>query len=685
MSPFSVDWRRVARLALLSRRMDELEVQQLTPQGKVKYQFSAMGHELVQILTALLLTHPHDAATVYYRSRPFALAAGLTAGEALAAGMARTGSPSQGRDAGVMFHLPRREGPTILPSSGDVGAQYPTAAGWAQAIRYRTRVLKEQAWEGAIAVAMGGDGSVASNGFWAALNVVTPLRLPMLFVIEDNKYGISVRSDLQTPGGNIAANLAAYGHLKVLDGRGYLPEEALALLSEAVEHVRSGAGPCLVRLQVPRLLGHTFVDNQAYKSPEEREAEQQQDPLRHLRVFLEREGVLSAEEWETLDREVQEELQEALAWAEAQPEPDPAEATRFLYFEGTPPVMGGLRPEGTQPPMGEAEARIADPRRLNLGDAVRRTLESEMARNPRIAVFGEDVAVKGGVHAVTLGLLQRFGPERVFDTSLNEAGIIGRAVGMALAGLMPVPEIQFRKYADPAREQLHDVGFLRWRTAGQFAAPLVVRMPVGFARKTGDPWHSFVDAAEFAHMMGWRIAFPSNAEDAVGLLRTALRSDDPTVFFEHRYLLDAAEARRPYPGDDFCLPFGRAARLMEGESLTVVTWGAMVHRCLEAAEAFPGRVTVLDLRTLLPWDQEQVLESVRRTGKVLIVDEENITAGFAAEIAAVIAEKAFEFLDAPVSRVAGADVPVPYNIPLMHAVVPTVERIRERMEALLAF
>ena len=186
-------------------------------------------------------------------------------------------------------------------------------------------------------------------------------------------------------------------------------------------------------------------------------------------------------------------------------------------------------------------------------------------------------------------------------------------------------------------------------------------------------------------MMGWRIAFPSNAEDAVGLLRTALRSDDPTVFFEHRYLLDAAEARRPYPGDDFCLPFGRAARLMEGESLTVVTWGAMVHRCLEAAEAFPGRVTVLDLRTLLPWDQEQVLESVRRTGKVLIVDEENITAGFAAEIAAVIAEKAFEFLDAPVSRVAGADVPVPYNIPLMHAVVPTVERIRERMEALLAF
>lgn len=256
---------------------------------------------------------------------------------------------------------------------------------------------------------------------------------------------------------------------------------------------------------------------------------------------------------------------------------------------------------------------------------------------------------------------------------------------MALAGLLPVPEIQFRKYADPAFEQISDLGTIRWRTANKFAAPVVVRIPVGFGKKTGDPWHSVTAEATYAHTLGWRIAFPSNAADAVGLLRSALRGDDPTFFFEHRALLDTPEGRRPYPGDEYCLPFGAATRLIEGDELTVITWGSMVPRCLEAAKDFPGRVEVLDLRTISPWDKDQVLESVSCTGKALVVHEDTLTAGFAAEILAVIAEQGFTFLDAPVARLATPDVPIPFNNQVMEAILPGVERIRDKMKDLLEF
>jgi 2-oxoisovalerate dehydrogenase E1 component len=300
-------------------------------------------------------------------------------------------------------------------------------------------------------------------------------------------------------------------------------------------------------------------------------------------------------------------------------------------------------------------------------------------------VFGEDVGVKGGVHGATLDMQAHFGPDRVLDTSLSEEGIIGRAVGMALAGLLPVPEIQFRKYADPAHEQISDLGTLRWRTANNFAAAVVVRIPVGFSKKTGDPWHSVSGEAVYAHTLGWRIAYPSNAADAVGLLRTALRGDDPTFFFEHRALLDTPDGRRPYPGDNFCLPFGRAARLLQGDELTVITWGAMTPRCMEAAKAFSGRVTLLDLRTIVPWDREAVLEAARRTGKVLIVHEDTLTSGFGSEIAAQIVSQAFTDLDAPIERLTTPDLPIPYNIGLMEAVLPSVERIRQKIQALLAY
>jgi 2-oxoisovalerate dehydrogenase E1 component len=312
-------------------------------------------------------------------------------------------------------------------------------------------------------------------------------------------------------------------------------------------------------------------------------------------------------------------------------------------------------------------------------------MESELNRNSRMLIFGEDVGVKGGVHGATLDMQTHFGTERVFDTSLSEEGIIGRAVGMALAGLMPVPEIQFRKYADPAHEQISDLGTLRWRTANNFAAPVVVRIPVGYGKKTGDPWHSVSGETIFAHLVGWRIAYPSNAEDAVGLLRTALRGDDPTFFFEHRALLDTAEGRRPYPGDDYCLPFGIASQVVEGNELTMISWGETVHRCLAAVRNYPGRVELIDLRTIIPWDKEAVLRSVQKTGKVLVVHEDTITAGFAGEIIATITEQAFTVLDAPIQRLATPDIPIPFNRNMMEAIIPSVQRIQAKVDWLLSY
>lgn len=680
----SPDWHEVAHKVLLSRKMDLLEVNQLTPQGKVKYQFSAAGHELAQVLLAQVLTHPHDAATVYYRSRPFMLARGLSAADALAAGMARAAGPSSGRDAGEMYNLPGNGQLTVLPTSGNVGAQYSPAAGWAQSIRYHSQVLEQPDWNGAIAVAMGGEGSVAANGFWAALNIVTTLWYPFLYFIEDNQYGLSVPSLCQTPGGNIAANLSGYENLKTMDADGTDPSAAWKAIETAVSFVRTEGGPCLLRMRVPRLMGHTFVDTQTYKSEQQRKDEAARDPLPKLQQYLLEQGILDADTWQTLESNVELELQQALGAAEATPEPSTDDTASHTYYYGKSPAQGGLRPGAFLLPLGSP---VPHPQgaRINMIDAIRRTLESEMEINPRLLVFGEDVGVKGGVHGATLGMQTRFGEDRVFDTSLNEDGIIGRSIGMALAGLLPVPEIQFRKYADPAHEQLDDLGTLRWRTANRFAAPVVVRMPVGFSKKTGDPWHSVSAEAIYAHFIGWRIAYPSNAEDAVGLLRSALRGDDPTFFFEHRALYDGAEARRPYPGDDYCLPFGIATRLLQGDELTLVTWGAMVHRCLEAAEEFTGRVDLLDLRTILPWDRDRVLESVHHTGKLLVVHEDTITNGFAAEIIATINEQAFSDLDAPISRLATPDVPIPYNMTLMDKFLPGVENIRLGIQHLLDY
>jgi len=678
------DWRRVAYLTMLSRTLDEMEEADLTPNGLVKYQFSARGHELGQVLLSQLATHPHDGASVYYRCRPFALGSGLTATEAFAAGMTKAGGLNDGRDVGTVFNLPRRSGATILPNAGDVGSQYTPGVGWAQAIRYYVEELEEQSWEGAIAIIFGGDGSVASNGFWSALTIATTLHLPALFVIEDNGLAISVEGYHQTPASNIAKNLAAFSNLTIWDGSGVKPAETARLVHDAVTHMRAGNGPGLLHVTVPRISGHSSVDNQAYKTIEDLARDARLDPMPALRAYLVP-ALMSADEWNALFERPQADAQAALDEAMSWPEPEVESVTRYVWHEpANPAQMGGPAASGLKLPSGADVPQPPEPTRMNMVDAIRRTLDVELSVNPRAMIFGEDVGRKGGVHAATLGLQKKYGEGRVFDTSLSEEGIIGRSVGMVIAGLTPIPEIQFRKYADPAIEQIHNCGTTRWRSANHFASPIVVRIPGGY-RKIGDPWHSVTNEVAYAHSVGWKVAVASNAEDAVGLLRTALRGDDPVIFFEHRAMLDAPWARRPYPGDDYMLPFGKARIIRAGDDLTVVTWGAMVERCELAADALDAAIEIIDLRTLQPWDKAGVLASVRKTSKCLIVHEDIGFGGFGAEIAATIADEAFEELDGPVLRVTSPQTLVPYSQKLMSGVVPSVERIRAGMEKLLAY
>lgn len=670
----SAEWLRVARSMLCSRAIDTIEESELYPQKKIAYQFSATGHELGQVLLGQRLSHPHDGVSVYYRSRPLLLCLGLTPVEAFAGPLGTAQSLTQGRDIGVVFHLPSRGGATVLPMAGEVGGQYTPAVGWAEAIRYRTEVLGESAWQGAVAVAHGGEGSVATNGFWSALNLAATNRLPILFFIEDNGYAISVPVEKQVPGGDVLQNLASFEQLQRFSGDGTDPGETLRLVDAALGAIRSGHGPAILRLKVPRLCGHSGQDSQHYRSRESVEAERKRDPLARLRLFVSAHGVTD-QQWDSLETEVRKEMELARDAALAQDPAAPSTVSEHVWADAAPERLEH-RPH---PASEEAAARV------NMGEAIRMTLASELRRDSSMLLFGEDVGAKGGVHAVTLDLQREFGERRVFDTSLSEEGIIGRSVGMALAGLRPVPEIQFRKYLDPGMEQFRNCGTIRWRTAGAFSAPVVVRVAGGFSRRAGDPWHSMSSESELVRATGWHVFVPSNVADAVGLLRAAVRGADPVVFFEHRALLDASSSRGSYPGDEHLVQPGTAVYKIRGTDLTVVTWGGMVERCLRAAETSSCSASVLDLRTLSPWDRAAVLESVRETHRLLVVHEEGITAGFGAEIAATVAEQCFDALDAPIRRLASSDVPIPYHPQLMEAVLPTVDGISRAMRELVDY
>lgn len=674
---------KVANTMLLSRAIDDKEENVLVPDKKILYQFSSKGHELAQIILGMHLTNPLDAASAYYRSRPLMLTLGLTVDDAIASDMAKSGGYSDGRDIGVVCNLPGENSPKVLPMAGDVGSQYTPAVGYAQAIEHRRTYLKDESYSEAISVILGGDGSVATNGFWSALTMATTLHLPVLFFIEDNGYGISVSSDLQTPGGNIANNLYSFKNLRIFSGDGTDPDEALELIKQSTGYVRSRKGPALIRLTVPRLTGHSYQDNQSYKSEEKKNQEEKSDPLIKLKKKIVP-SLISENEWAQMEKEnlkiVDEMTQKAMN------RPEPTTDTLFsVYSHQYQDVqsIGGLYSEGYKFPKSNSDPS-PEKQRINIVEAIRRTLASELEINDKLLVFGEDVGAKGGVHAATMDLQSTYGKERVFDTSLSEEGIIGRSVGLAYGGLMPVAEIQFRKYADPATEQLKNTGTIRWRTANKYAAPMVVRMPGGFA-KCGDPWHSESNEVFFARMIGWQVAYPSNAEDAVGLLRAAMRSNDPTIFFEHRNLLDSKYARKPYPGDDYVIPFGKAKVLQEGDDITIITWGAMCERCEMAAKESTFSLEVIDLRTIMPWDRETVFQSVKKTNRCIIVHEDTATAGFGSEIASQISDRLFNYLDAPVSRLTMPDIPMPYNVGLMNHLLPDVQKIQSKVDELMDF
>ncbi|HEX4933858.1 MAG TPA: transketolase C-terminal domain-containing protein, partial [Gemmatimonadaceae bacterium] len=649
------------------------------------YQFSARGHDVGQCILGSLLNGKHDGVGAYYRSRPLLLALGLPLDDALGSPLGRAGGFSDGRDIGVVCNLPNRNGATVLPMSGDVGSQYTPTAGWAQSITYHRDVLGDRTWDGAIAVTLGGDGSVATNGFWSALTMATTLALPMLFYVEDNHLGISVSGDMQTPGGNIARNLASFGNLFIQDGDGTDPADAATRIKACVDHVRAGHGPALVHLTVPRLSSHSGPDNQkGYRTDAEIAADAARDPLPHLKAFLVP-SLLSEDDWRNLEGDVARDVAAALAAARARPTPDPDSIRRHRYAEADAPAdeaMGGLS-AAEREALGGTTIPAEGGETLRFQEAIRRTLRRELEVNPKVVVFGEDVGLKGGVHLVTEGLQKQFGRGRVFDTSLSEEGIVGRAVGMAISGLVPVAEIQFRKYADPATEQLNNTGTMRWRTANRFCAPIVVRMPGGFGKDVGDPWHSLSAEVVWAHAIGWQVAVPSNAADAVGLLRAAMRSPNPTIFFEHRSLLMTSDGSARYPGDDYIVPFGVGQVVRAGSDVTVVTWGAMAHRCVDALARVEASVELIDLRSIAPWDKELVLESVRKTGRCLIVHEDTRTAGFGAEVGAVLAQEAFWYLDAPVERLCVDDVPMPYHPVLLDAVLPSSAEIALRIDALV--
>ncbi len=676
-APSTAWWLALLERALISRAMDDLEVtKEYRPnpdrpqEGKLKFQFSAKGHEVSQLIAAALLSHPHDGATVYYRSRPLLLGVGLSPFEAFASVMHKTEGVSGGRDIGVVFNHRQPGGVTVLPASGDVGAQFTPAVGWAQAVQYRAAVMNQAEYAGAVAVAHAGDGATSTNGFWAALNIAAPRRLPYVFLIEDNQYALSVPWRYQSGAPSVVDNLRSFRDLDIESIEGGDIPALYSTLRAAISRARNG-GAQLVHVKVPRLTGHNWQDPAAYKSAEEKESDLARDPLARLIAYLgEQHGVSAVRVAELSDAArtfVQ--TQADAAWNEGH-DPAPDDATTHLFAPAKP------RPATEPNTVGQ---------RLTMQQAIRQTLEDELAHDPAVLVFGEDVGAFAGVHRVSEGLQTRFGEARVFDTSLNEEGIIGRAVGMAACGLHPVPEIQFRKYADPAHEQITDLGSLRWRTHGRFSAPVVVRIPVGYQLMGGDPWHAVTGEAIFAHLPGWQIAYPSNVPDAVGLLRTAVRGDNPVMFLEHRLLYRLRDANAPYPGPDYALPFGQARTVRPGHHALIITWGESVYRSLEAATALAAQgveTEVLDLRTIVPWDAEAVFAAVRRIGKVLIVHEDTLTCGFGAELAAQIAQHAFSDLDGPIYRVATADVPSPAHKNLFDAVMPTTAKIQAALTEL---
>ncbi len=656
---------RVYRTMLLSRRLDE-KMLTLLKQGKGFFHIGCAGHEAAQAAIGLLSQPGHDWFALYYRDLSMALSLGMTARETMLAHLAKADDPnSGGRQMSEHYGLRDKH---IITTSSSVGAQFLPGLGMAMGIQRRG--------EDAYAYVSCGEGATSQGAFHEALNWAARIKAPTLFFVQDNKYAISVPVEDQTAGGTPYKLAAGYEGLRRarFDGTDFFKVYAVA--KAAIEHMRNGDGPVCLVADVVRLLPHSSSDNHAkYRSPEELQKDQQVDPISRLEVALVEAGVLNEDKIEQLRKEIRKEVDEAARWADQQPDPDPETATRHVYFEGDL----GLDFEATEP--------TGEP--IVLVDAINHALQEEMELNERIVVYGEDVAGgKGGVFTATRELTDRFGRDRCFNSPLAEDSIIGTAVGLAASGFKPVVEIQFADYIWPALQQLRNqVASFRYRSNDAWSCPMVIRVPSG-GYIHGGLCHSQNIEAFFGHMPGFLIAFPSTAADAKGLLKTAIRMEDPVIFLEHKALYRAAAARSPEPDADYFLPFGKARTVREGTDISVITYGMMVHMATKVARELEKEgvsVEIIDLRTIVPLDADAILASVKKTNRALVLYEDHEFAGFGAEISAQIAQHAFEYLDAPVHRVAGAFSPIPFADPLEKAVLPQEDDIREGIRHVLAY
>jgi 2-oxoisovalerate dehydrogenase E1 component len=706
----------IYRLMYLSRRVDDREIL-LKRQQKVFFQVSGAGHEALQVGAALALKPGYDWFFPYYRDRALCLALGVTPTEMLLQGVgAATDPASGGRQMPTHWSSKQLH---IVSTSSSTTTQLLHAVGCAEAGRYFSRhpdtaakvegdyrAFHDVEFHGdEVVLTSLGEGSTSQGEFWEALNTASNRKLPVIFLVEDNGYAISVPVEVNTPGGNISRLVANFPNFHFAEIDGTDPEVCLRAFQEAVAYCRAGKGPAFVHGHCVRPYSHSLSDDdKLYRSTAEREADAMRDPITRMQMRLLREGILTEEQINALEHELDREAEVAADRALEAPLPTVESIQSHVYSPDLDPTSKLFATEEVQAPGSAGGGKTggekgSSPR--TMADLINACLHDEMRRDHRIVVYGEDVADasreealeevkgKGGVFKLTAGLQSEFGSERVFNSPLAEANIVGRAVGYAARGMKPVVEIQFFDYIWPAMHQIHnELALMRWRSNGAWASPAVVRVPIGGYLTGGAIYHSQSGESIFTHIPGLRVVFPSNALDANGLLRTAIRCDDPVLFLEHKRLYRETYGRAPYPGPEFAIPFGKAKIVRPGSHITLVTYGAIVPRALQAAQKAKLQgveVEILDLRTLNPYDWEAIAASVRKTSRVIVAHEDMISWGYGAEIAARIGDELFEHLDAPVRRVGSMDTFVAYQPLLEDAILPQPETILKAILELKAY